>query len=97
VGPLDESELISDIVGARKVLASTIEDGLFFVEEQREFEFKYYFSSIEEWTSFLETEGWGDNAADEKLVEAVRSLLTPGRDEIFMREPVRASRLVRME
>ena len=95
VGPLDESELISDIVAARELLASTIEDGLFVVEEQREFEFRYYFSSVEEWTSFLVAESWGDNAADEKMVEVVRSLLTPGRDEIVMTEPVRASRLVR--
>lgn len=96
VGRLDESKIISDIHTARKILASIIADGLFVNEKETEFEFLYYFDSVDEWTSYLLAHNWGDVVSDTPLIENTRNLLPQGEGRILMRELVRAARLRRI-
>ena len=95
VGHLDESSFIDDIHAARRVLASTVEQGLFLEEAQTEFEFLHRFDSVEEWTQYMETHEYGDPEADRPLIEATRALMLQEQGEIVMRELVRAARLRR--
>ena len=96
VGRLDESTLIRVIHAARKVLASTIADGLFANEEEMEFEFLTYFESIDEWTSYWEGARFAESVADEPLMERTRDLMSQGEGEILIRELARATRLKRL-
>ena len=96
VGRLDESTLISAILGARNILASAMVAKLFLKEEEREFEFFYHFDSVDEWTSYLVAESWADLVAAEPLIETTRELLSQGEGEILMRELARAARLKRL-
>lgn len=96
VGHLDGSSLISAIHAARKILASTIADGLFVDEEETEFEFLSYFDSIDEWTSYWANSRFAEPVADEPLMEATCALMSQGEGEILMRELARAVRLKRL-
>ena len=96
LGRLDESNFINDVHAVNKVMASTIEEGLFLSERETDFQFLYYFDSADEWASFLVEGDFGEPVSNETLVEAARNLLSQGDGEIIMRELVKAIRLKRL-
>ena len=96
-GRLDVSTFVSEVHAARRVLTSTIAEGLFLKEQETEFEFLYHFDLVDECKAYLLAEAWCETQADEALIESTRDVLPLGDGEILMRVPALATRLKRLE
>jgi hypothetical protein len=94
VGQIDESALLQGINAAHLTLATAVWDGYFIYEEMKSFELLYHFDTIDACASYLATE-WQDAVLDAATISRAQDLLTAGRGELLIREPVRAARLRR--
>lgn len=96
LGEVDQTEDKRDIEAARAHLESQVQRGLYAVEESGYFELLEHHPTVESWQERWAREGWILDASPE-LLRSARELLDRDAGDLVVREPVRATRLRRLE
>jgi hypothetical protein len=93
LGTVDASVFIADLRASLVHRATAIDDGLFTMEAEREFDHTTYFDDVESWLAYRAEHGSKRTSVAPELVARARALLSQREGRVAIVERASAARL----